>query len=108
MRKTIVATLIIFATALLVSALLAAARHTNHPDKNIHALSASRTTDSINNSADAQIADASSWQIQQEDTAAVSTATEEFRPRKILTASTPNFSTPLRRAPLRRKGNVQG
>jgi len=109
MRKTIVATLIIFAAALLISVLLAAARQTKHPDKNIHAVSASNTSNVIDSTTSSpQITETSSSQFQQEDTAAVTTATEEFRARKILTASTPNFSTPQRRAPIRRKGNVQG
>ncbi len=131
MRKTILATLIILAVTLLVTAALAAARSTKHPDKNIHAVSASSQPSAINNrsidpvkhpdknihavSASSQPSAINNRSIDpvtnfemHEDTAALTTAAEEFRPRKVLTASAPNFSTPLRRAPLRRKGHIQG
>lgn len=104
MRKPIIATLIILAVTLLVTAALAAARSTKRPDKNIHAVSASSQPSAINNQSIDPVA---SFEMH-EDTAALTSASEEFRPRKALTASAPNFSTPLRRAPLRRKGQIQG
>lgn len=113
MKRTLLQTLTIIVATLVFAAMSAAAPQTKETDRNIRVSNGTADSTgiqsidrSIYNSAHIQ-ADYT-FEIQQENTDALTATPSVFRAKKMLSTSIANFGTLSRRAPLRRKGRIQG
>lgn len=110
--RTLLQTLTIIVITLIFAGIAAAApkHETNRSNRVSNAQASSTTIQSIDTSTNGptQIQAGYTFEIQQENTDALTATPSAFRAKKVVSTSVANFGTPSRRAQLRRKGRIQG